>query len=61
MILFFQSPTKTVLAVEAKQAFSPEDTKKLVWLFSGATPVETETMNGWFVGPRRHGVRMQLK
>ena len=53
MILFFQSPTKTVLAVEAKQAFSPEDTKKLVWLFSGATPVETETMNGWFVGPRR--------
>ena len=29
MILFFQSPTKTVLAVEAKQAFSPEDTKKL--------------------------------
>lgn len=53
MILFFQSPTKTVLAVEAKQAFSPEDTKKLVWLFSGATPVETETMSGWFVGPRR--------
>ncbi|MDY5622304.1 MAG: phosphoribosylformylglycinamidine synthase [Bacteroidales bacterium] len=53
MILFFQSPTKTVLAVEAKQAFSPEDTKKLVWLFSGAAPVETETMNGWFVGPRR--------
>ena len=53
MILFFQSPTKTVLAVEAKQAFSPEDTKKLVWLFSGATPVETEAMNGWFVGPRR--------
>ena len=53
MILFFQSPTKTVLAVEAKQAFSPEDTKKLVWLYSGATPVETETMNGWFVGPRR--------
>ena len=42
-----------MLAVEAKQAFSPEDTKKLVWLFSGATPVETETMNGWFVGPRR--------
>ena len=53
MILFFQSPTKTVLAVEAKHAFSPEDTQKLVWLFSGASPVETETMNGWFVGPRR--------
>ena len=53
MILFFQSPTKTVLAVEAKQPFSPEDTKKLVWLFSGATPTGTETMEGHFVGPRR--------
>lgn len=27
MILFFQSSTKTVLAVEAAHAFSPEDTK----------------------------------
>ena len=33
MILFFQSSTKTVLAVEAAHAFSPEDTQKLVWLF----------------------------
>ena len=32
MILFFQSSTKTVLAVEAAHAFSPEDTQKLVWL-----------------------------
>ena len=53
MILFFQSPTKTVLAVEAKQPFSSEDTEKLVWLFSGATPTGTETMTGHFVGPRR--------
>jgi len=36
MILFFQSSTKTVLAVEAAHAFSPEDTQKLVWLFSEA-------------------------
>ncbi len=27
MILFFQSSTKTVLAVEAAHAFSPEDTQ----------------------------------
>ena len=38
MILFFQSSTKTVLAVEAAHAFSPEDTQKLVRLFSEATP-----------------------
>lgn len=53
MILFFQSPIKTVLAVEAKHAFTSEETQKLVWLFSGAVPVEAETINGWFVGPRR--------
>ena len=28
MILFFQSSTKTVLAVEAAHAFSPEDNQK---------------------------------
>ena len=53
MILFFQSPTRTVLAVESRRPFSEEDTQKLVWLFSGATPVGAETMSGWFVGPRR--------
>ena len=53
MILFFQSPTKTVLAVEAAHAFSPEDVEKLVWAFSEATPLQAETLEGWYVGPRR--------
>ena len=53
MILFFQSSAKSVLAVEAQQAFSPEDTQKLVWLFSEATPLPSGTLEGWFVGPRR--------
>ena len=42
-----------MLAVEAAHAFSPEDTQKLVWLFSEATPVQSETLEGWYVGPRR--------
>ena len=53
MILFFQSSAKSVLAVEAQQAFSPEDTQKLVWLFSEATPLPSEQLAGWYVGPRR--------
>ena len=53
MIQFFQSSTKSVLAVEVAQAFSSEEIQKLVWLFSGATPVESDTLKGWFVGPRR--------
>ncbi|MDR1980533.1 MAG: phosphoribosylformylglycinamidine synthase [Tannerellaceae bacterium] len=53
MILFFTSSTKTVLAVETAQPFLSEDIQKLVWLFSGATPVQAGRMTGWFVGPRR--------
>ncbi|MCD7916526.1 MAG: phosphoribosylformylglycinamidine synthase [Tannerellaceae bacterium] len=53
MILFFKSSTKTVLAVEAAQSFSPEEIQKLIWLFSNATLVESEKLEGWFVGPRR--------
>ena len=48
MILFFQSSTKTVLAVEAAHAFSPEDVEKLVWAFSEAKPLQAETLEGWF-------------
>lgn len=53
MILFFQSPAKTVLAVEAAQSFPTEDVQKLVWLFSEAAPLQSGTLNGWYVGPRR--------
>lgn len=53
MILFFKSSTQTVLAVETATPFSNEDVQKLIWLFSQATPLQSETMEGWFVGPRR--------
>ncbi len=53
MILFFKSPTNTVLAVEARHRFSKEDTSKLVWLFSNGEPIDDEAIAGWFVGPRR--------
>ena len=53
MIQFFQSSDKTVLAVEASHTFSKNDIEKLIWLFSGATPVETDMVKGRFVGPRR--------
>ena len=53
MIQFFQSSDKTVLAVESSHAFSKNDIEKLIWLFSGATPVEANVVKGRFVGPRR--------
>jgi len=53
MILFFKSSTQTVLAVETATTFSNEDVQKLIWLFSQATPLQSETLEGWYVGPRR--------
>ncbi|MDR0395541.1 MAG: phosphoribosylformylglycinamidine synthase [Tannerella sp.] len=53
MIQFFQSSTKTVLAVETAQVFHSNDIDKLIWLFSGAKPVKAKSVKGWFVGPRR--------
>lgn len=53
MILFFRSSTQTVIAVETKNHFSTEETQKLTWLFSGALPQESESLEGWFVGPRK--------
>ena len=53
MILFFRSPSNSVLAVDAADAFSPEDIQKLVWLFSEAEPLAGDTVAGWFAGPRR--------
>lgn len=53
MIQFFQSSDKSVLAVETSHTFSKNDIEKLIWLFSGASPVEADVVKGRFVGPRR--------
>ena len=53
MIQFFQSTVNSVLAIDAAQSFDAIDTEKLIWLFGGAKPLETKSVNGWFVGPRQ--------
>ena len=53
MILFFRTPEKTILAVNADAAFKQDDVVKLVWLFGEAELIQQEKMDGWFVGPRR--------
>ncbi|MGY5354210.1 phosphoribosylformylglycinamidine synthase [Wenyingzhuangia sp. IMCC45467] len=51
MILFFQKNT-TVFAVQTSVQ-SPENIQKLEWLFGNATQVATETLDGFFIGPRK--------
>ena len=53
MILFFLTPSKSVIATEVDHALSHDEIEELCWLYGGATLIEGETVEGFFVGPRR--------
>ncbi len=53
MITFFKKGANTIYAVDSDHALSPDEVKKLEWLFSGAKLVADSTLRGTFVGPRR--------
>lgn len=53
MILFFRTPSTSVIAVESNHSFTSDDSKKLCWLFGEAVTESEENLNGCFVGPRR--------
>ena len=56
MILFFRTPQKSVIATGCDRRLSADDMDKLCWLYGGAVPEEAETLEGWYVGPRREMV-----
>ena len=53
MILFFMTPSKSVIATEVDHQLSQDEINELCWLYGGATLIEGETVEGFFVGPRR--------
>ncbi|MCD8165750.1 MAG: phosphoribosylformylglycinamidine synthase [Bacteroides sp.] len=53
MILFFRTPSQSVVAVETLHIFSSDDIQKLSWLLGEATPVDESQLQGYFVGPRK--------
>ena len=53
MILFFRTPSKSVIAVESNHPLAPDDSDKLCWLFGEAKAESEENLKGCFVGPRR--------
>ena len=55
MIYFFRTQSQSIIATEAGM-LSSEDKSKLSWLYGEATPLEAETLEGYFVGPRREMV-----
>lgn len=56
MILFFKTPQETIIATEVDLQPSQEETSKLCWLFGGAECIDTQQLDGIYVGPRREMV-----
>ena len=56
MIRFFQTPQRTVIATEVDHQLSEQEIKELNWLYGGATLIDAESLEGFFVGPRREMV-----
>ncbi len=56
MILFFRTPSKSVVATEIDHEPTPGETSELSWLYGDATLEEARELEGFFVGPRREMV-----
>ena len=56
MIKFFKTSEGSVIAVQINKALSQQEIDALCWLFGGAEAVENDSMDGFFVGPRREMV-----
>ena len=53
MIQFFKTQGNSIIAVYSAKPLGDENIEKLVWLFSEAEYLKSQTLNGWFVGPRK--------
>ena len=53
MIYFFKTPAQSVIATQTDHQLSEEETQKLSWLYGEAKLLNEQTMEGYFVGPRR--------
>ena len=53
MIHFFKTLKESIIAVEADHQLNGQETQKLCWLFGNAERMQVESMEGFFIGPRR--------
>ncbi len=53
MILFFKKDTDTFYILQVSAAVDSQTKEKLTWLFSGGEFVESSSIEGLFVGPRK--------
>ena len=53
MIQFFRTQNNSIIAVHTTNQLTPESIEKLNWLFSGSVYISDNSLEGWFVGPRK--------
>ncbi|MCG8474510.1 MAG: phosphoribosylformylglycinamidine synthase [Cytophagales bacterium] len=53
MVLFYRGLYKNLFAVEVAEQLSSEDLDKLKWLFGNAEYLESPSLKGFFIGPRK--------
>jgi phosphoribosylformylglycinamidine synthase len=53
MIQFFRTQNNSIIAVHAAKSLAHESINKLNWLFSEAEFIPGDSLEGWFVGPRK--------
>ncbi|GHV13742.1 phosphoribosylformylglycinamidine synthase [Bacteroidia bacterium] len=53
MVSFFQTLSKSIIAVQTNSTLNNDFIRRLTWAFSGATMLDSDKVSGFFVGPRR--------
>ncbi|MCU0410678.1 MAG: phosphoribosylformylglycinamidine synthase, partial [Bacteroidales bacterium] len=56
MILFFKTTAGNIIALSTDRELTPDELKRLSWLFGNATQADGSTVPGTFIGPRREMV-----
>lgn len=55
-IFFFKTPQQSIIATQCEHLLTPEETKKLSWLYGEANLLKEDKLEGFFIGPRREMV-----
>ena len=53
MVSFFQTLSKSIIAVQTNSTLNNDFIQRLTWAFSDATVLDSDKVSGFFVGPRR--------
>ena len=53
MVLFFKTPSEHIIATEINHQPDELETQELCWLYGNATQLDAQSIDGYFVGPRR--------